>query len=150
MAQPSPTPEVPYAGVEYSDATGWAAWVFLGAIMLMILGALQVGVGLVALFRPEVLAASRADLLLPIGLTALAWAHVAVGALAVVTGVGLMRGRTWARVVAIVLAGAAALVNFAFLDVYPVWSATAIVLTTVVIYAVAAHGAEMADAYAGS
>lgn len=150
MAQPSPTPDVPYARVEYSKATGWAAWVFLGAIMLMILGTLQVGVGLVALFRPEVLAASRADLLLPIGLTALAWVHVAIGALAVVTGVGLMRGSTWARVVAIVLAAAAALVNFAFVDVYPVWSITAIVLTTVVIYAVAAHGAEMADAYAGS
>jgi|tagenome__1003787_1003787.scaffolds.fasta_scaffold20701474_2 hypothetical protein len=160
MASPSSTPDapvgsrsvpdVPYAGVEYSQATAWTAWAFLGAIMLMMVGAVHAGLGLVALFNPEFLAATRADLLLPVGLTALAWAHIVIGVIAVVTGVQLIRGRRWARVMAILLAGVSALVNFAFIDVYPLWSITIIVLAGLVIYSVAAHGGELADAYSGS
>jgi hypothetical protein len=96
--------------------------------------------------RPEVLWASRADLLLPVGLPALAWIHLLLGAVAIVTGVVLLRGRRWARVVAIVLAGLAAFVNFAFVGVYPMWSVTAIVLSATVIYAIALHGSELAAA----
>jgi len=146
MSERSPALGEPYEGVEYSEATGWVAWVLLGAIMLVMLGTLHIGTGLVALIRPEVLAQGRADLLLPIGLTGVAWVHLVVGVLAVVAGVGLVRGPRWARVAAIVLAALAALVNFALLGVYPVWSVTAIGMAVIVIYAVAVHGAEVADA----
>ncbi|MEV4641450.1 hypothetical protein AB0J80_29310 [Actinoplanes sp. NPDC049548] len=132
--------------VERSTATAWVAWVLLGALMLVMLGAVHVGTGVIALFRPEVLAGGRADLLLPVGVTALAWFHIVLGAVAVAAGAGLTAGRRWARYTAIVLAGSAAWVNFAFLSVYPVWSVTAIAMTAVVIYAVAVHGAEVADA----
>jgi hypothetical protein len=159
MAPPSSTPDVPvdhrprdgvpYAGVEYSEATGWVAWVFLAGILLVLLAALHVCTGLVALFRPEILSGSRADLLLPVGLTTLAWIYILLGALAAAAGVGLFRGFRWARATAILLACVAILVNFAFVGAYPVWSITAIALAVIVIYAVAAHGAEMAGAYSG-
>jgi hypothetical protein len=45
------------------------------------------------------------------------------------------------------LSGVAALVNFAFIGLYPVWSVTALAMTALVIYAVAVHGGELADAY---
>jgi hypothetical protein len=106
-----------------------------------------VGTGLVALIRPEVLAGGRADLLLPVSLDAIAWLHLVLGALAIVVGVGLVRGYGWARLFAVFLAGLSALVNFAFVEIYPVWSVTALVMTTVIVYAVATHGAEIADAY---
>ena len=150
MSETGPAPGAPYTGVAHSEATAWAGWVLLGAIMIFMLGVVHVGIGLVALLRPEVLASGRAELLLPVSLTALAWFHIVLGAVAVAAGVGLMRGRGWARVTAILLAGTAALVNFAFLDLYPVWSATAIAMAAVVIYAVAAHGAEVTDAYGDS
>ena len=145
-----PGPDVPYAGVERSTATGWVAWILLGGIMLVLLGALHVGIGLVALFRPQVLSASRADLLLPVGLTAVAWVHIALGAVAATVGVALVRAIRWARVAAIALGCLAIVVNFTFVGLYPVWSFTAIALAVIVIYAVAAHGAELADAYGGS
>jgi hypothetical protein len=131
---------------EHSEATAWVAWVLLGALMLVMLGAVHVGTGLLALIRPEVLAGGRADLLLPVGLTALAWFHMLLGVIAVAAGVGLVGGHAWARIVALLLAGTAALVNFAFIDVYPWWSVTALTMIAVVFYAVAAHGAEVADA----
>lgn len=133
-------------GLEHSEATAWVAWVLLGGVMLVMLGTVHICTGLIALFRPEVLAGGRAALLLPVGLTALAWIHLTLGAVAVAAGVGLAAGRRWARIAAILLAGLAALVNFVFVGRYPVWSVTAIAMTAIVMYAVAAHGAEVADA----
>jgi hypothetical protein len=157
MSQPGPTPDVqvgygpapaaPYAGVQYSHATGWVAWILFGGLLLVVLGVVHLCVGLVGLLRPEFLGASRAELLLPVGLTALAWVHLLLGIVAEVVGIGLIRGTGWARVSAIVLGCVAAVVNFAFVDVYPVWSVTGIVLAAIVVYAVAAHGAELAEAY---
>jgi hypothetical protein len=136
--------------VQYSRATGWVGWVLLGSILLIILGVLHVGTGLVALVRPEVLAATRTDLLLPVGPTVLACLHIVVGAAALTAAPALLRGSRWARVASILLACMTAVVNFVFVDVYPAWSVTSLALTTLIIYAVAAHGAEMVDAYGGS
>ena len=150
MSQRASTSDGLPTGVERSTATGWVAWVLLGAVLLILLGTVHVGIGLVALFRPELLATSRAGLLLPVSLSVLAWGHVTVGAVAVATGVGLMRGTRWARIGAIALACAAAAVNFIFVAMCPVWSVTAATLAVIVVYAVAAHGSELADAYASS
>jgi hypothetical protein len=122
----------------------------LGSLLLALLGALHVGIGVVALLHPEILSATRADLLLPVGLPELAWIHLLLGAVAMATGIVLQRGRRWARVIAILLACLAALVNFTFVGVYPVWSGTAIALSSIVIYAIALHGSELAAASGGS
>jgi hypothetical protein len=147
MNESGPARGEPYSGIDRSTATAWAGWVLLGALMFGMLGAVHLGTGLVALVRPEVLAGGRSDLLLPVSMEALAWLHIVLGALAVIVGVGLVRGRGWARVAAVFLAGVAALVNFAFLAIYPVLSIITLVMIAVVTYAVAMHGAEVADAY---
>jgi hypothetical protein len=133
--------------VEESRATGWVAWTLFGGFLLVLLGTLQLCVGLVALLRPEVLAGGRADLLLPLSLTGLAWVHLLLGATAVVTGVGLIRGLVWARVVTILLACISALANFAFFDVHPFWSGIAVALAGLIVYSTAVHGGEVYDAY---
>jgi hypothetical protein len=133
--------------VEKSRATGWVAWVLFGGAMLVLLGAVHVYAGAIGLIRPAVLAGTRSDLLLPVAFTALGWIHVVLGTIAVVTGVGLIRGLLWARVVAVLLAVVSALVNFTFAAAHPLWSAVALVLSGLVVFAVAAHGDELADAY---
>jgi hypothetical protein len=80
-------------------------------------------------------------------LAALGWFHLALGVVAFIVGLGLLRGRRWGRVAAMVLACLAILVNFAFIAIYPLWDVTAIILAAITIYAVAAHGSELADAY---
>ena len=42
-----------------------------------------------------------------------------------------------------ILAGITAIVNFAFIPVYPLWSITVVVIAIVVIYALVAHGKEI-------
>ncbi|MFC7528659.1 hypothetical protein [Actinoplanes sp. GCM10030250] len=133
--------------VEQSRATGWTAWVLFGGLLLVLLGTVHLCIGLLALARPEALAGSRSDALLPVSMTALAWLHLILGVTAVVTGVGLVRGLVWARVIAAVLAVLAALVNFVFAAAHPVWSIIAVPLAGIILFAVTAHGAEIADAY---
>jgi preprotein translocase subunit SecF len=60
----------------------------------------------------------------------------------ILTGMGVLAGQVWARALAVVLAGIAALVNFLFIPVYPLWSIIAMVIDIVVIYALMAHGYE--------
>jgi hypothetical protein len=149
MSTSDSTPGLPYAGVSRSTATGWVAWIMLAAVMLVMLGTVHALTGLVALLRPQILAGGRSNLLLPIGLDALAWIHIALGAGAVVVGWTLLRGRRWARMTAIIYASLAIFVNFAFIAVYPIWATTAIGFAVITIYAVAAHGREVEDAYSG-
>ena len=60
-------------------------------------------------------------------------------------GWGLLSGRTWARMVAIILAVLSAIANFAFIPYYPFWSLLIITLDIFVIWAVAAHGGDLRD-----
>ncbi|HSK91019.1 MAG TPA: hypothetical protein VK875_06890, partial [Euzebyales bacterium] len=59
-------------------------------------------------------------------------------------GSGLLSGRTWARVVGVSLAMLSALVNFAFIPYYPIWSLIIITLDVFIIWALVAHGRDMA------
>ncbi|MFI1996386.1 hypothetical protein [Actinoplanes sp. NPDC020271] len=133
--------------IEESRATGWIAWVLFGGILLVLLGALHLSVGLVALLRPEFIAGDRADLLTDLPLAGVGWIHIVVGALALITGPCLIRGLSWARAVTVGLTALAAVINFVFLGIYPVWSVIGIGLSLLIAWAVVVHGAEVPDAY---
>ncbi|MFC4068715.1 DUF7144 family membrane protein [Actinoplanes subglobosus] len=133
--------------VERSRASGWTAWVLFGGLMLVLLGTVHLYAGSIGLIRPEILAGTRSDLLLPVSVTTLGWTHVVMGAIAIVVGVGLIRGLFWARMSAILIAGVSSLVNFVFIAAHPIWSVVALGLAAVVAWAAAAHGDEVADAY---
>ncbi|WP_438872246.1 DUF7144 family membrane protein [Paractinoplanes rishiriensis] len=115
--------------------------------MLLLLGGAHLVVGSLALIRPEALAGSRADLLLGVGLSALGWLHLVLGAALMVVGGALIMGRVWARGATIGLCGLAVLVNFGYAAAAPVWSVLAIGFTLVVLYATVAHGRELTEAY---
>lgn len=129
------------------EATGWIAWILFGGLMMVLLGGAHLTIGSLALIRPEALEGSRSDLLLGVGLDALGWIHVALGAALMIVGGGLLLGQVWARVLAIVLACAAIVVNFAYAAAYPVWAVVAIAFSAVVLYATVAHGGELTRAY---
>lgn len=135
----------PYTGVEYSEATPWVAWVLFAAVILALVGALEAVMGLVALLDPGFVPA-RQSLPIPVGRTALGWLHIALGVLAIVTSVGLLRGRLWARLVGIILAVTGVVVNLTLVAAFPVWGVLAIVFDVLTMYALAAHGGEVAAA----
>ena len=130
-----------------AEVTGWVAWIMFAGLMLLLLGGAHITVGTLALFRPESLEGTRSDQILSLSLTALGWFHLIFGVLLMVVGAALTLGQVWGRVLAIVLACLSLVVNFAYADVYPIWSVVSIALSVVVLYAVAAHGRELTRAY---
>lgn len=68
------------------------------------------------------------------------WIQLIFGVLVLAAAFNLFTGRTWARIVGIVLMGLSALENFFFTPYQPVWSAVLIALDIVVIWALTAYG----------
>jgi len=141
--------DTPYRGVTYSEATAWVGWVIFAAVMLLMLGAFQIVIGLVSLFSDGFFLVHHNGQLVPISFTAWGWIHLTLATVAIVTGLGLMLGQTWARIVGTVLASLNVVVSFVFIDSYPWWAVTLMLFSIITVYAIAVHGGEVARAYEG-
>jgi uncharacterized membrane protein len=124
--------------------TRWQRWVAFAGVVLVLVGLYEFMEGLVGILDPGYyVAASR----LPVHLSqqAWGWAHLVLGVVAVVAGLGVFAGNTLARVVGVVVALLSAVVNLAWLRSYPAWGVVVIALDVIVIYALTVHGRELAD-----
>lgn len=126
----------------YEEPTGWVGWGIFAAVMMMIVGGLQVVYGLIAVINDTwVVWSHRADLWL--NFTAWGWIHIALGAVVFLAGLGVMTGNVVARAVAVALAGLSFIANFFFIPAYPLWSLAVMAVDVLVIWALTAHGSEM-------
>ena len=126
------------------EASGWAVgFILFAAIMMLMSGFFQALAGLVALFENEFYVATR-NYLFQFDATTWGWVHLIVGLVVAFAGFAVMGGRTWGRVVGITLAVLSAIANFAFIPYYPFWSLTVIALDIFVIWALTAHGRDVA------
>ncbi|MGA5300026.1 DUF7144 family membrane protein [Nucisporomicrobium flavum] len=140
--QPSYDMDEPYDVPGRPRPTAWVGVVLFGGIMLMMLGGFQTMQGFVAIFREDYYLVSPRGLVFEVDYTAWGWTHLLIGLVAVATGIGVMAGQMWARVLGIVIAVISALANIAFLSAYPIWSTIIIAMDVLVIYALAVHGRE--------
>jgi hypothetical protein len=106
------------------------------AILMIMGGVFQAFTGLVAIFNDQFLIPTR-EYLFQFDRTSWGWIHLVLGVVVAGAGAGLLAGRTWGRVVAIVLALCSTVVMFAFLPQYPLWALIVITLSVAVIWAVA-------------
>ena len=127
-----------------AEPTAWVGFIFFAAVILMLVGSFQAIAGLTALFSDSYFVVRPGGLVVRANYTAWGWTHLVLGIVTVAAGLGVLSGRTWARVWAIVLAGLSAVVNLAFLAAYPVWAVMMITLDVLVIWALAVHGRETA------
>jgi hypothetical protein len=138
-----PTTRPGVEGEFHEESSGWAGWIVFASVMMTLAGALNVVHGLVAILNDEwVVWGNRVDLYLD--LTTWGWVHLGVGAAAILVGLGLLSGNVLARAIAVVLAGLSILANFLFMPAYPVWSLTIIAIDVFVIFALTAHGRDLA------
>ena len=86
---------------------------------------------------------NKNGLVLHVDYTAWGWTYLIGGIIMVAAGAALFAGQMWARVVAVALALASAVLNMAFFSAYPWWSAIMITFDVLVIWAVTVHGSEM-------
>ena len=127
-----------------SDISGWVGWVYFGGLMMVLLGALHAMAGLVALFKDEVFVLGDRGVWI-LDITSWGWIHLIAGVVILMAGLAVMSGKMWGRVIGIILGILAAVANFAFIPVYPIWSIVMMTLSVLVVYAMVAHGAEAKD-----
>ena len=108
--------------------TGWVGWIVFAGFMLIMVGAFHVIEGLVALFRDEVFLVGPQALVVNVDYTAWGWVYVIGGILAILNWCWPPCRQMWARILAVGVAFASAVLNMAFLPAYPVWSAIVIAL----------------------
>jgi hypothetical protein len=134
-----------YAAADRPRETSGAAvgLIAFAAVIMFMAGGFQIFAGLVGIFTNEFYVATP-NYLFQFDATAWGWVHLLVGLIVVGAGSGLLSGRTWARVVGVLLAMLSALVNFAFIPYYPIWSLIIITLDVFIIWALVAHGRDMA------
>ncbi len=64
------------------------------------------------------------------------WIHLSLGALATFSGLALLSGVLWARLMAVTLAGLSMLANFTWLPYQPIWALVLILLDGFIIWGV--------------
>ena len=127
------------------ERTGWAGWAVFAGVMLIVVGAFQAIDGLVALFRDEVYLVRSNGLVVNVDFTAWGWVHLILGLVLVAAGAAIFSGRIWGRTVGVIAAVISAVLNFAYMASYPVWSTLIIAIDVLVIYALIAHGRELRE-----
>jgi hypothetical protein len=116
-------------------AASWAhgVTVFAG-VMMIVGGAFQAFEALAAIVNDKYLVVLP-NYIYSFDLTAWGWIHLIIGLALVLTGICLLLGQGWAKIVGIVVAGIAALANFTWLPYAPLWAIIVIAIDVLVIWA---------------
>ncbi|TDD46373.1 hypothetical protein E1286_21160 [Nonomuraea terrae] len=123
------------------QVTGWVGWIWFGGLMMILAGLFNIITGLAAISAERVYVATPSRLLL-FGVSTWGWLHLILGVLILATGVAVMIGQTWARVVGAVLVMLNALTQLTWIAVNPWWSLAVIAIDVLVLYAIIVHGRE--------
>jgi hypothetical protein len=129
------TREENYSGV----AVGWAGF---AGVMLIIIGVFDVIQGLVALLNDEFFVITQ-EWVFEFDITAWGWIQLILGIILIASGFGIFSGNVAARTVGVIVAGVAAIANFAWLPYYPLWSIIVIAISVTIIWALTAHGRDI-------
>lgn len=124
--------------------SGWASgWAAFAGIMMIVVGFFHAFVGLVAIVDDTFYVVGQ-EWIFEFDITAWGWIHVILGVVLIASGFGIFSGNVAARTVGVIVAGLATIVNFAWLPYFPVWSIIVIAISIAVIWALTAHGRDIA------
>lgn len=125
-----------------SEQFGWALF---AVVTLILVGGFQIINGLIAFFRSGTYQVRPNGLAVNVDYSAWGWAHVILGALALIAAMGLLRGAMWARILGVVLSVISAIVYMAFIPAFPALAIVVIAVDVLIIYALVVHGRDLKD-----
>jgi hypothetical protein len=126
-------------------STGWVGLIAFAACMMWLLGFFQAIAGLAAIVNDDYYKTATARLLLVHSYTTWGWIHLILGLLVIGTGLALMTGAMWARVVGTGLVMLNMVTQLVFLPAYPFWGLLIIAVDVLVLWAIIVHGSEMKE-----
>jgi hypothetical protein len=126
-----------------NEPSGWAiGWALFAAVILITVGCFQVIAGIAAIAEDDVIVRTN-EYVLELDVTTWGWIHLLLGAVLILSGLGIMSGNVLARTVGVFVAALSAVANFAFIPFQPVWSIAIIAIDVAVIWALTAHGRDV-------
>lgn len=127
-----------------SEMTGWVGWIGFASLMLYLVGIFHIIAGFAALFNDKVYAVGPNAFWI-LDLTQWGWLQTLGGVLAILAASSLMKGGAYGRIIAVLVALISAVINMAFVPVYPIWSIMMVTVAVLVIWAVVVHGGEVKE-----
>jgi hypothetical protein len=117
----------------------WAiSGVVFAATMMIMIGIFQAISGLIAIIDDDVtFVVVPSNYTFDYSISTWGWIHFLLGILVFLAGLALFSGRTWAAVIAILIAMLSAITNFFWIPYYPFWSILIIALDVFVIWSLA-------------
>ena len=126
------------------DVSGWAVgWTAFAGIFMIVLGGFHALAGLSAILDNELYVITP-NYVFQFDISTWGWIHLIAGIIVVLAGFYLFTGAVWARVIGVLVVAISMLANFAWLPYQPVWSAVMIAIGGFVIWALTAHGRDIA------
>ena len=119
-----------------------AGWTMFAGIMMMMIGFFHGLAGLSGIIQDDFYAVLP-NYVLKFDVTTWGWIHLIGGIVIVLAGFGVFSGAVWARTVGVILAAVSALVSFAWIPLYPIWSFVLIAIDVTVIWALTVHGRDI-------
>jgi hypothetical protein len=113
-------------------------------VLMVLIGTMHAIQGLVALANDDFYVIGQ-EYVFEFDVTTWGWIHLVGGAIVLLAGIALFQGAVWARTLAVVLASISILLNFMWLPYYPLWSLVVMGFDLFVIWAVTAHGRDIAQ-----
>ena len=136
MAQTMQSPVSSGSGRTERDPTGW---IIFAATMLVIVGTLDALWGLAAVLNDEVVTVGGGTGVIMWDFTVWGWIHIVIGALMILTSLGLFAMKGAARWAGVFFAALSAIFQVGVLTAFPIWASIVIALDVIVIYQLTAR-----------
>jgi hypothetical protein len=115
-----------------------SGWVIFAAVVLFVSGTFDAIWGLAAVLNDSVVTVGGRGVIV-LDFTAWGWVHIVVGAIMIITALGLFGMRGWARWMAIFFAMLSAILQVGTFPAFPLWALVVIALDITVIYQLTAN-----------
>ncbi len=129
------------------NPSGWAVGLTaLAGFLMLMLGSWWIIAGFVGIVNDDFFVVTQ-EWIFEFSTTSWGWTHLILGIVVLLAGFGLFTGAVWARTVGVILAVISGLVAFAWLPWYPVWAILFVTLSVFTVWALTAHGRDIAMGY---
>ena len=128
--------------LSHQRSSAAVGWTMFAGIMMMLIGFFHGLAGLSGIIKDDFYAVLP-NYVLEFDVTTWGWIHLIGGIVIVLAGFGVFSGAVWARTVGVIIAAVSALVSFAWIPLYPVWSFVLIAIDVTIIWALTVHGRDI-------
>ncbi len=125
----------------YEPTAGQSGWVVFAGVIMLVLGFMDAMWGLAAVINNEVVTVGGRGGVVVWDITAWGWAHLILGTIVALTGLGLLAGQGWARWFGVFFVSLNVLVQFGTFGLFPLWSIMIIAIDIVILYQLTARWA---------